>query len=353
MAGAANPAFTSALPAMAKTLPSNQSNPASGGKGGGMIQNAMPAGSNEIGQPVGQPAPSTQFQSTSAPNVYNQSSGAYNAALGLTGQAAGPANVGQFMNPYTSMVTGQTLQDLERQRQMAINTTGQQASQAGAFGGSRHGVAEALTNQEFARQGAQTFGNLQQQGFTSALGAAQQQQSNQLAAANQFSNLANQGFNFGQTIGNQQAQQGATQRAMQQTLIDAARGQFGNYTGYPQQAINLPLQALGMTPYGQTTTSTQTAQPGLFQTLGGVASILGAFSDPRLKTNVKRLGEVAGFNIYVWDWNEEGKKVANPAQPTLGVMADELQATHPHLVHKAANGYLQVDYAGLNREING
>ena len=106
-----------------------------------------------------------------------------------------------------------------------------------------------------------------------------------------------------------------------------------------------------MTPYGSTTT--QTAQPGLFQTLGGIASVIGAFSDPRLKTNVKRLGEVAGFNIYVWDWNEEGKKVANPAQPTLGVMADELQATHPHLVHKAANGYLQVDYAGLNREING
>jgi len=106
------------------------------------------------------------------PNVYNQSAGAYNAALAGTGAAAAGPNINRFMNPYTSMVTDQTLQDLERQRQMAINTTGQQAQQAGAFGGSRQAVAEALTNEGFARQGAQTFANLQQQGFGQALGAA-------------------------------------------------------------------------------------------------------------------------------------------------------------------------------------
>ena len=110
-----------------------------------------------------------------------------------------------------------------------------------------------------------------------------------------------------------------------------------------------------MTPYGQTTTGTQTAQPGLMQTLGNAAQIAALFagSDPRLKTNVKKLGEVAGLNIYHWDWNDEGKKIAKDYWPTLGVMADELQETHPHLVHKAPDGYLRVDYAGLNREING
>ena len=343
MAGGLNPAMAQAVNGFAAQPAQNY-----GPNRGMTTQPAVPTGPQ-----APTPAPQTQFQGTSAPNVYNQASGAYNAALGLTGQAAGPANVGQFMNPYTSMVTGQTMQDLERQRQMQMNQIGASATQAGAFGGSRHGVAEALTNEGFARQGAQAFGNLQQQGFNTALQAAQNQQANQLAAAGQFSGLAGQGFGIGQSIGQQQAQEGAQQRAMQQALIDAARQQFGTYTGYPQQSINLPLQALGMTPYGQTTTGTQTAQPGLFQTLGGIASIFGAFSDPRLKTNVKRLGEVAGFNIYVWDWNEEGKKVANPAQPTLGVMADELQATHPHLVHKAHDGYLRVDYAGLNREING
>jgi hypothetical protein len=352
-------------------------------------------------------------------------------------QAAGGINT--YMNPYTQGVIDTSMADLERQRQMQQNQIGAQATQAGAFGGSRQGVAEALTNEAFARQGGQLAAGLRQQGFQTALGAAQQdaaanmqaqlanqaaqaqaaqfgqgttlqaqqanqqaglqsalanqaaqaqasqfgqstglqaQQANQsaalqaalanqsaglsgasqrLGAAGQMSSLAGQGFNFGQQIGQQQAQQGAMQRAMQQSLIDAARQQFAGYTGYPQQALNLPLQALGMTPYGSTTTAVNTAQPGLMQTLGNAAQVAALFapSDPRLKTNVKRLGEVAGFNIYVWDWNEEGKKVANPAQPTLGVMADELQETHPHLVHKAPDGYLRVDYAGLNREING
>ena len=289
------------------------------------------------------------------PNVYNQSAGAYNAALGLTGQAAGPANVSPFMNPYTSMVTGQTMQDLDRQRQMAVNQTAQQATQAGAFGGSRHGVAEALTNEAFARQGAQTFGNLQQQGFKTALQAAQNQQANQLAAAGQMGQLAGQGFGFGQQIAQQQAQQGAQQQALQNALIAAAQQQFGNVANYPQQALSLPLQALGMTPYGQTTTSTQTANPGLFGTLGSMAQLGGLLfgSDRRLKENITRLGEVAGFNIYAWDWNDEGKRIVSQIQPPFGVMADELQETHPHLVHECSDGYMRVDYAGLNAELNG
>lgn len=304
--------------------------------------------------PIQQASPATVSQG-SGPSVYDQSAGAYKAALGLTGQAAGPANIAPFMNPYTSMVTGQTMQDLERQRQMQMNQIGASASQAGAFGGSRHGVAEALTNEAFARQGAQAFGNLQQQGFNTALQAAQNQQANQLAAAGQFGQLAGQGFGFGQSIAQQQAQQGAQQQALQNALIAAAQQQFQNVANYPQQALRLPLQALGMTPYGSTTTATQTANPGLFGTLGNMAQLGGLLfgSDRRLKKNVKRLGEVSGFNVYVWDWSDEGKRIVSPMQPPFGVMADELQETHPHLVHKGSDGYMRVDYAGLNAEING
>jgi hypothetical protein len=178
------------------------------------------------------------------------------------------------MNPYTNMVTGQTLQDLERQRQMAVNTTGQQAQQAGAFGGSRQAVAEALTNEAFARQGAQTFGNLQQQGFNTALGAAQQQQQLGLQAAGQMGNLANLGFGFGQQISQQQAQQGAQQQALQQALIDAARGQFGGFTGQPAQSLGYMNQAIGVSPVPQTQTTSK--QPGLFDYLTMGASILAA-----------------------------------------------------------------------------
>lgn len=196
-----------------------------------------------------------------AQNVYQTSANLYNQA------AQGP-NIGQFMNPYTRMVTGQTMADLERQRQMQMNTLGQQASAAGAFGGSRHGVAEALTNEGFARQGAQAFGNLQQQGFNTALQAAQAQQGIQ-------SGLAGQGFQFGQQIAGQQQQQGALQTAINQALINAARGQYAGFTGAPQNALQTMLASVGAGNMGQQTQTT-TQQPGLFGTLGTLAGILGA-----------------------------------------------------------------------------
>lgn len=273
MAGASNPAFATAA---GSAMPS-----AGGGKGGGqaavapgpMMTQALPgAQTGPDGQPVTAPA---QVATSGQPSVFNQSAGAYNAALGGTQGAAmgqGP-NIAQFMNPYQQMVTGQTLQDLERQRQMQMNTIGQQASQAGAFGGSRQGVAEALTNEGFARQGAQAFGNLQQQGFNTALGAAQQQQQTQLNAANQMGQLANLGFGFGTQLNQQLGQQGALQQGLQQMLIDAAKGQYNTFTGAPGQALNLPLAAVGAANMGQQS-QTQSYKPGLFDYLSlGVSMI--------------------------------------------------------------------------------
>lgn len=205
-------------------------------------------------------------QQAAQPNVYGQSAGAYQGALGATGAAMAGPQIGRFMNPYTQMVTGNTLQDLERQRQMQTNTLGAQAQAAGAFGGSRHGVAEALTNEAFARQGAQTFGNLQQQGFNTALGAAQNQQNLMMRGGSQLGNLANLGFGFGQQIGQQQMQQGALQQALQQRLIDAAQAQYSGFTGAPEASLQLPMAALGAANMGQKS-ETITQKPGLFDYL--------------------------------------------------------------------------------------
>lgn len=200
------------------------------------------------------------------PGVYDQSAGAYSAALGGTAGAMAGPNIDQFMNPYTEQVTQQTMGDLERQRQMAMNDTGAAATQANAFGGSRHGVAEALTNEGFARQGAQTFANLNQQGFDTALGAAQNQQQIGMQGANQLGNLANLGFGFGQQIGQNQMQQGTQQQSLVQSLIDASRGQYGGFTGAPGQSLNYAQQALQGANMGQSTQTTA-QQPGLFNYL--------------------------------------------------------------------------------------
>jgi len=310
-----------------------------GGKGGGTPATAGAAPTQGQYAPL---APQGNF------NVNQAAAGGLQQAMQGTQRAMAGPNIGQFMNPYTSMVTGQTLSDLERQRQMAVNTTGAQATQAGAFGGSRHGVAEALTNEGFARQGAQTLGNLQQQGFNTALGAAQAQQGLQMGGAAQLGQLGQQAFGTGQAIAQQQQQQGLMQQGLQQALIDAARGQYAGFTGAPQQALALPLAALGATPNQSTTT--QQKNPGLFDYLSLGASAAAGFSDIRLKKDIKLLGKENGHNVYSWEWTDEGKLIADPSQPKVGVMAQELQETHPHLVKLGPDGFLRVDYSGLAAE---
>lgn len=201
------------------------------------------------------------FTAGQNPSVYGQAAGQYNAAV------QGP-NIGQFMNPYTNMVTGQTVNAMDRSRQMAQNQIGTQATAAGAYGGSRHGVAEAETNRNFFDSVGNTVGGLQQQGFNTALGAAQSNQQMQ-------SQLAGQGFGFGQSIGNQQAAQGGLQQGMQQMLIDAAKGQYAGWTGAPQASLGLPMAAVGGgAALGQNTT-TGKSNPGLFDYLTSFAGILG------------------------------------------------------------------------------
>jgi len=183
----------------------------------------------------------------------------FNTAAGLYNQAAQGPNIGQFMNPYTSDVIGRTGMDMARQAQMQQNQLGAQASRAGAFGGSRHGVAEGTMLGDYGRAFGDIASQQRMQGFNTALGAAQSQQGMQ-------SNLAGQGFGFGQQIGQQQMQQGSMQQGINQALIDAARGQYAGFTGAPGQALNMPLAALGAANMGQNTQTTS-QKPGLFNYL--------------------------------------------------------------------------------------
>lgn len=205
------------------------------------------------------------------PNVYQKSSGAYNAALGGTAGAMGMPNVGAFANPYQTEVINRSMGDINRQQEQSLNQLGAQASAAGSFGGSRHGVAEAQTREGYARQAGDLSANLRNQGFNTALGAAQQQQQQQLAGAGQMGNLANLGFGFGQQLTQNQMQQGALQQALNQALIDAGKGQYSGFTGAPNQALNLPLAALGASQMGQQST-TESKSPGL---LSIFSSLLG------------------------------------------------------------------------------
>jgi hypothetical protein len=188
--------------------------------------------------------------------------------LGLTG----PGSIGSYMNPYTSAVRTNALADLESARRSAIQQTGERATQARAFGGSRQGVAEALTNQGFAKQAATLGTSLNEQAFNQAMAMQQADIARRSAAdiANQQAGLQGAQLRLGgaSQLGNLAAQQqalrlggaqavmaaGGARQALDQQQMDAIRNIGLQRLGVVQSSLGAQPANLGMvatTPYSQ------------------------------------------------------------------------------------------------------
>lgn len=270
MLGSAKGGGATAVPTAGQPQPT--SGGLGGGKGGG-AQPQLPMAEGLNVNPPQQPqlpmANSSQLQQTPQQpgfNVNQAAAGSLQGAIGATQQAMqGPLNVGAYANPFTSAVIDRTQQDIARQQEMATNTMGAQATAANAFGGSRHGVAEGVMAGEYGRMSGDIAAQQRQANYSQALQAAMNDRTSRLGAASQLGGLGQQAFNTGQTIQGNQQQQGLLQQGIQQALIDAAKGQYGGYTGAPTTALQAPLAALGVTPTPQTTTNSM--KPGLFNYL--------------------------------------------------------------------------------------
>ena len=226
-----------------------------------------------------------QAVGTTAANTYNSAVNATNNAMNFQPGTMAGADLTQYQNPYQQAVIDNSLMSMNRANQMALNNVGANASNVGAYGGSRHGVAEAQTNAEFQRQANQMINQQNQAGFQNAQNMAQydignqfNQQSAVLNAANQLSGLSQQGFNYDQTINQNLANVGNQQQNLIQQLINAGSDQYGGITGYAQNMLSLPFQAMGAAPMSTsgTTTSSATKQPGIFDYLTAAASMGGA-----------------------------------------------------------------------------
>jgi hypothetical protein len=137
------------------------------------------------------------------------------AGIGSVLQAQAGPNISQFYNPYQSYV----LDEINRQADIAQNKLAGQAVGAGAFGGGREGVQRA----EMERGRLASIGQAQQQGFTTALGAAQNQQQIGLQAGQQLGQLGVQQQAMSQADINQLMAAGGLQRQLTQQALDAER----------------------------------------------------------------------------------------------------------------------------------
>lgn len=179
--------------------------------------------------------------------------------MGLGAMSGNPEMMKQFMDPYQQNVINSMRDQYGVQRAGVTNDVNAQATAAGAFGGSRHGVAEGVAQAGLGRDQNQQMASLMDTGFNNAMGRAGQ--------------AANLGF-------------GAS----------GAQAQIGDYMhgvdvqNDPNMRMMQYLQsAYGMMPHGSSTTTTQTpGHNGITGALGGAATgaKIGSMFGPGIGTGV-------------------------------------------------------------------
>jgi hypothetical protein len=185
-------------------------------------------------------------------------------AAGGLGSLLGPTAYQAYMSPYQQEVIDTTLSEYDRQAAMQRQGIGQQAIQAGAFGGGREGVQLAEYDVGSAAKRAMTLAQLLQSGYQNAQAAANQQ----LTAA--------------QGLGQYQTQIGQAGQAQQQALLDAAQVAAKESAYEPFTRLGLVGQQLAQIQPGAFPTQTvgyqqpQAPVSPLSQAIGvgsGIASI--------------------------------------------------------------------------------
>ena len=193
-----------------------------------------------------------------------QDSMSYNPRGLLSDMGTQPLNIQSFQNPYNTQVIDQSLADLDRARQIRLQSDQDAAIGAGAFGGSRSALLEAETNRNFADAAARTSSNLRQSGYNNSLNAAMQDRN--FRSGIQSGLLGDQYRNLGLLSGI-----GTQQQGLQQAGMDAGYNEFLRALGYgPQQLGLLQGAVFGMTPSEIQSTSNK---QGMLGRIGDAADI--------------------------------------------------------------------------------
>jgi hypothetical protein len=178
----------------------------------------------------------------------------------------GAEDIQAFQNPYESEVVQQSLQDIERSRQMQALQDASRATAAKAFGGSRYGVQEALTNEAALREAARTAGQLRSAGFGQAARLAQEAREMNMRGYQNAMNLGLTRQQFAQLGLDAQRNLPLQRLAIQQAAMSAQPANLGSTSSQPTSR-NVLTGALGGAAAG--------AQFGPWGALAG--GVLGAF----------------------------------------------------------------------------
>ena len=236
-----------------------------------LYDQAAKLASTPVSLPAVQVAPLSGLEQAGIAQAGQVGVGAGTVGQGITalqGAQAAP-NISSFLNPYQSYVTD----EITRQAGIATNRLGAQAVASGAFGGGRQGIAEA----EIERARLANIGQAQAQGFQTALGAAQTQRQQQLAAGATLGSLGAQQQAVSLADIQSQLQAGGVQRGIGQAGLEAQRQTALQRQYEPYQRIEFLKGIMTNLPTTQSTLTATTA-PGANPVGQALGAGLGAYS---------------------------------------------------------------------------
>ena len=272
------------------------------------------------------------------------------------------ANGDMMNNPYMTGMANAAADSITRAYQNA--TAPQTASSfagSGRYGSGAYQNAVSQNQQDLATQLGNSMNNLYggmyqsnmgnmlqgAQGLSTNYNTASQQQLAGSANAPNIVNSVNSGisnlYNMG---GNQQALQQQQINAPWQLLNNYSnliQGQYGGNMStqtpyYSNQLSGAMGGAMGGAALGSMLSSGSGWGTGAGAAAGG---LMGAFSDRRLKTDIKKTGEILPNGLpvykyrYIWD---------KPKTERIGVMADDVRKMVPEAVWRDSSGFDKVDY---------
>lgn len=188
----------------------------------------------------------------------------------LAGQQFGQAQADQYMNPYMQSVVQNQQRDAARQSAIQGTQQQAQATQSGAFGGSRDAIMRAERERNLLLQ----QGDIQAAGLQNAYTNAQNQFNADTSRGMQgYANLGSQGQNlYGQTLGNLDVQNklGSYQQQAGQNAINVNQANFREQQAYPYKQVGFMSDIVRGLPVSQTSSTMFNAPPSMISQLGGL-----------------------------------------------------------------------------------
>lgn len=300
--------------------------------------------------------PSTQFGANAA-NLFARYAG-FDPTQQILSNANAYAN-----NPYVDGIIDSAGRDVVRQlSEQTLPSLNRAFARTGNTNSTRAGVESAIAQRGATDRLTDMSSDIRGRFFGNGLNMAQTQFNQNLTNAlntnrqlldsgNLGVNTINAGNDFARLNFGLGQGAGSVYQTQNQNELDANKAFF-------DESLANRLKALGITsnvaqagqgwaggPTSTTTSESTTKTPSIASVVG---SIMGAFSDIRMKENIELVGKTAGgINVYDFDYKPEFKGIAGHGR-YRGVMADEVEKIIPEAVLVASNGYKMVDYSKVN-----